>query len=337
MTEEVLLSVAVVAACALLTAGLIVMLTPTLNRHFLAIPNERSSHGKPVPQGAGLAMMGAMLAVYIALWALDHLQAEAPWPLPVLAAAVWLTILGALDDAADLPILWRLAGQGAAALLIVFGLPEGFQILPGILPLSVERALLIIGTMGFINAVNFLDGIDWITVAQTVPMAAAVIVMAWLGGVPENVGLMALVLLGATLGFAVFNKHPARIFLGDAGSLPVGLLLAWMLIFVARADVEAALLLPLYTIADTGVTLIRRARRGEPLWVAHRSHFYQRAVMLGFKAPDVTLRVFLLGCLLAALSIAALLVDSFAADFTFLAIGVAATAFLLRHLERGRA
>jgi UDP-N-acetylmuramyl pentapeptide phosphotransferase/UDP-N-acetylglucosamine-1-phosphate transferase len=282
-------------------------------------------------------MMGAMLAVYIALWALDHLQAEAPWPLPVLAAAVWLTILGALDDAADLPILWRLAGQGAAALLIVFGLPEAFQILPGILPLSVERALLIIGTMGFINAVNFLDGIDWITVAQTVPMAAAVIVMAWLGGVPENVGLMALVLLGATLGFAVFNKHPARIFLGDAGSLPVGLLLAWMLIFVARADVEAALLLPLYTIADTGVTLIRRARRGEPLWVAHRSHFYQRAVMLGFKAPDVTLRVFLLGCLLAALSIAALLVESFAADFTFLAVGVAATAFLLRHLERGRA
>jgi UDP-N-acetylmuramyl pentapeptide phosphotransferase/UDP-N-acetylglucosamine-1-phosphate transferase len=168
-------------------------------------------------------------------------------------------------------------------------------------------------------------------------MAAAVIVMAWLGGVPENVGLMALVLLGATLGFAVFNKHPARIFLGDAGSLPVGLLLAWMLIFVARADVEAALLLPLYTIADTGVTLIRRARRGEPLWVAHRSHFYQRAVMLGFKAPDVTLRVFLLGCLLAALSIAALLVESFAADFTFLAVGVAATAFLLRHLERGRA
>lgn len=337
MTEEVLLSVAVVTVCALLTAALIVMLTPTLNRHFLAIPNERSSHGKPVPQGAGLAMMGAMLAVYVALWAFEDLQAEPPWPLPVLAAAVWLTILGALDDAADLPVLWRLAGQGAAALLIVFGLPEGFQILPDMLPLWLERTLLIVGTMAFINAVNFLDGIDWITVAQTVPMAAAVIVMAWLGAVPDNVGLMALVLLGATLGFAVFNKHPARIFLGDAGSLPVGLLLAWMLIFVARADVEAALLLPLYTLSDTGVTLIRRARKGEPLWVAHRSHFYQRAVMLGFKAPDVTLRVFLLGCLLAALSIAAILVESFTADLAFLTIGVAATAFLLRHLERGRA
>ncbi len=337
MTEEVLLSVAVVTVCALLTAALIVMLTPTLNRHFLAIPNERSSHGKPVPQGAGLAMMGAMLAVYVALWAFEDLQAEPPWPLPVLAAAVWLTILGALDDAADLPVLWRLAGQGAAALLIVFGLPEEFQILPDMLPLWLERTLLIIGTMAFINAVNFLDGIDWITVAQTVPMAAAVIVMAWLGAVPDNVGLMALVLLGATLGFAVFNKHPARIFLGDAGSLPVGLLLAWMLIFVARADVEAALLLPLYTLSDTGVTLIRRARKGEPLWVAHRSHFYQRAVMLGFKAPDVTLRIFLLGCLLAGLSIAAILVESFAADLAFVAIGVAATAFLLRHLERGRA
>ena len=148
---------------------------------------------------------------------------------------------------------------------------------------------------------------------------------------------VALVLLGATLGFAIFNKHPARIFLGDAGSLPIGLLLAWLLIFVARADVEAALLLPLYTLADTGVTLIRRARAGEALWVAHRSHFYQRAITLGFKAPDVTLRVFLLGCLLAALSIAAIEAESFAIDLALLAIGVGATAFLLRHLERGHA
>ncbi|XSG80941.1 MAG: glycosyl transferase [Methyloligella sp. ZOD6] len=337
MTEELLLSVTIVAACVILTAVLIVLLTPTLSRHFLAIPNERSSHGKPVPQGAGLAMIGAMLAVYVALWVADHLQADPPWPLPVLGAAVWLTVLGALDDATDLPISWRLAGQAAAALLIVFNLPEGFHILPGILPLTVERVLLVIGTMAFINAVNFLDGIDWITVAQTVPMATAVIVMAWLDAVPDNVGLMALVLLGATIGFAIFNKHPARIFLGDAGSLPIGLILAWMLIFVARADVEAALLLPLYTLSDTGATLVRRARRGEPLWVAHRSHFYQRAVALGFKAPDVTLRVFLLGCLLAALAVASLLVESLAGDLALLAIGVAATAFLLRHLERGRA
>ncbi|ODA67180.1 putative undecaprenyl-phosphate N-acetylglucosaminyl 1-phosphate transferase [Methyloligella halotolerans] len=332
-----MLSVVVVTVCALLTAGLIVLLTPTLNRHFLAIPNDRSSHGEPVPQGAGLAMMGAMLVVYLALWMLGHLEADPPWPLPVLAGAVWLTVLGALDDASDLPVLWRLAGQAAAAIAVVFNLPDGFHILPDLLPLAVERTLLVIGIMAFINAVNFLDGIDWITAAQTVPMTAAVIVMAWLGPVPQNVGLMALVLLGATIGFGIFNKHPARIFLGDAGSLPLGLLLAWMLIFVARADIAAALLLPLYTLADTGVTLVRRARNGEALWVAHRSHFYQRALSLGFKAPDITLRVFLLGCLLAALSVAAVEIESVAGDLALLATGVAATAYLLRHLERGRA
>lgn len=336
MTEEVLLPVVIVAGCALLTAGLIVLLTPTLNRHFLAIPNQRSLHGEAVPQGAGLAMMGAMLAAFTVLWMMDRMEAE-PWPLPVLAGAVWLMVLGALDDASEVPIVWRLAGQAAAAILVVFSLPEGFHILPDVLPLMVERVLLVISVIGFINAVNFLDGIDWITVAQTVPMAGTVAVMAWLGAVPQNIGLTALVLVGATLGFAVFNKHPARIFLGDAGSLPVGLILTWLLIFVARADLEAALLLALYTLSDAGVTLIRRALRGEPFWVAHRSHFYQRAVMLGFKPPEVTLRVFLLCCLLGALGVTALETDSLAGDLILLAAGLLATGLLLRHFERGPA
>ena len=100
-----------------------------------------------------------------------------------------------------------------------------------------------IGTVWFVNAVNFLDGLDWMTVAQVVPMTLGIAVLQALGAVPATIGLLALALLGATLGFAMFNKHPASIFLGDAGSLPIGLCLAFMLIFVAETNLAAALLL----------------------------------------------------------------------------------------------
>ena len=80
-----------------------------------------------------------------------------------------------------------------------------------------------LGTVWLVNAVNFLDGLDWMTVAQVVPMTLGVAVLAGLDAVPASVGFLALVLLGAMLGFALFNKHPAKVFLGDAGSLPVGL------------------------------------------------------------------------------------------------------------------
>ncbi len=147
-----------------------------------------------------------------------------PALLAVLASAVFLTVLGALDDAHALPVSWRLIGQALAALALAFSLPQGFRLLPDLMPLVVERALLVFGIVWFVNAVNFLDGLDWMTVAQVVPMTLGIAALQALGAVPATIGLLALALLGATLGFALFNKHPAKIFLGDAGSLPIGLM-----------------------------------------------------------------------------------------------------------------
>jgi UDP-N-acetylmuramyl pentapeptide phosphotransferase/UDP-N-acetylglucosamine-1-phosphate transferase len=124
-------------------------------------------------------------------------------------------------------------------------------------------------------------------------------------------------------------------FLGDAGSLPIGLLLAFMLIYVAGTDLTAALLLALYTIADSTITLFRRAYNREHIFSAHRSHFYQRAVVAGMTAPQVTARVFLLGLLLAGLAVAAVIAKSTIADILLLAVGVAATGFVLYSLARG--
>jgi len=337
MADPGLLSwAAIVAASAAISAGAILILRPILVRHLLALPNHRSSHKVATPQGGGLGVMFALLVV-CALTGLFAPRMGVGNLIPALAAASFLTVLGALDDAHALPVSWRFVGQMIAAFVIVLTLPAELRILPGFVPLAVERILLIVGTVGFVNAVNFLDGLDWMTVAEVVPITLAVAVLYAFGVVPAGIGLLALALLGATLGFAIFNKHPASIFLGDAGSLPIGLCLAFMLIYVAEANIAAAMLLPLYMIVDTSITLVRRIINKEPFLSAHRSHYYQRAVTGGRSVPEVTTRIFLLGFTLALLAVGATLAQSIALDLVALALGVLATAATLHWLARGRA
>jgi len=337
MAEPGLLSwAAIVAASAAISAGAILILRPILVRHLLAHPNDRSSHEVATPQGGGLGVMLALIAV-CALAGLLAPDMGAVSLIPALAAASFLTVLGALDDAHALPVSWRFIGQTVAAFVIVLTLPAEFRILPGFVPLAVERILLVVGTVGFVNAVNFLDGLDWMTVAEVVPITLAAAVLCSFGVVPVGIGLLGLALFGAMLGFAVFNKHPASIFLGDAGSLPIGLCLAFMLIYVADVNLAAALLLPLYMIADTSITLVRRIINKEPFLSAHRSHYYQRAVTGGRSVPEVTTRIFLLGFVLATLAVGITLAHSTALDIVALALGAFATGATLYWLTRGRA
>jgi UDP-N-acetylmuramyl pentapeptide phosphotransferase/UDP-N-acetylglucosamine-1-phosphate transferase len=329
------LAIAVVAAAAALSSVLIYFLKPALVRYLLAHPNERSSHVRATPQGAGIGVILTLLVVLIAVQLWWPQAVSGPLLFPVILAAIGLSVLGLIDDARPLPVSWRFAGQILAALLLAFSLPRGLRILPDLLPFLVERGLIAFGTVYLINAINFLDGIDWITAAQVVPMTLGVAALAYLGAVPANVGTLALALLGAMIGFAVFNKHPAQVFLGDAGSLPIGLLLALMLSFVAGTNVAAALLLPLYTLLDSGVTLIRRSYNREHIFSAHRTHYYQRAVIAGMTPPQVTARIFVLGLLLASLAVAAVVLSSTIANIVLLATGAAATSYVLSLLARG--
>jgi len=324
-----------VAGCAGLSAVMTFFLGPILMRHLLAHPHDRSSHKIATPQGAGLAVMASVF-VGCALGVVVWVQGAEPKLLGVLVAAAGLTLLGAIDDASPLSVWSRLQGQFLAAIVVIGTLPGDFRLFPGLMPAGVEDMLLLFGIVWFVNAVNFLDGIDWMTVAQTVPMTLGIVVLHALGDVPDTVGLLALALLGATLGFAVFNKHPARIFLGDAGSLPIGLILAFMLIVVAHTNLAAALLLALYTLADPAITLLRRVAAKESFLSPHRTHFYQRGVTAGLSVPQVTIRIFSLCLLLAALAVATVLAGSLAADLLCLGLGVTATALVLFALSKGR-
>jgi UDP-N-acetylmuramyl pentapeptide phosphotransferase/UDP-N-acetylglucosamine-1-phosphate transferase len=321
----------VILASAALSTGLIMALRPLLLRYALARPNARSSHKVPTPQGGGIAVVAATLAVATgALAAAGMLEALFPMWTAVAAGSIFLAILGAVDDIRPLSPLVRLVLQALAVAIVVVAVGTRGRILPEAVPLWFELGLALVAGLWFVNLVNFMDGIDWITVAEMVPIAAALVLLGAAGLAPWDVTLPAAALLGALLGFAPFNKPAARLFLGDVGSLPIGLFVAWMLyVLAAGGGLAAALILSLYYLADATITLLRRLARGERIWEAHRTHFYQQAVDGRFSAMEVAVHVFALNVALAALAAATRLWPDLAVQLAALAAAAALVAFVL--------
>jgi UDP-N-acetylmuramyl pentapeptide phosphotransferase/UDP-N-acetylglucosamine-1-phosphate transferase len=328
----------VVAAAFALSAGLIVLLRPLLQRYAVARPNERSSHRIPTPQGGGIAVCIATIAcVTTTTLAASGLGMTAFRELaPVLGAMTLMAGVGALDDIRTMNVTSRLALQIVAVSIVIMTLPTDLRALPAI-PRSIELALLLIGGVWFINLVNFMDGIDWLTVAEVVAVTAGVIALGLLGAVPMRGTLVALALLGATLGFAPFNRPVARLFLGDVGSQPIGHALGWLLVLLAgNGHVTAALLLPLYYVADATLTLVRRLAAGERIWQAHRSHFYQRATERGFTVMEVVGSVTAINLGLVLLAVTTVAKPDLWLQAAALVAGGALVGWLLALFARGR-
>ena len=332
---SILGAAALVAAAALLSVVMIPALRPLLTRHALARPNARSSHKVPTPQGGGIAVVAATIAVSSGAFVLlDAAAAALPWT--VFAAVVLIAGVGATDDIRPLGVLPRLLLQAAAVAAVVFTLPADLRVLPAA-PWWIERSAFVVGGLWFVNLVNFMDGLDWMTVAEVVPITAALAAIGSLGPLPPQAIVVSLALCGAMIGFAFFNRPVAQLFLGDVGSLPIGLTLGWLLVLLAgNGHRAAALLLPLYYLADSTITLMRRAVNGEHVWQAHRSHFYQRATDRGFAVIDVVARVFAVNLALAALAFATVTMPGRGVELAALVAGFVLVACLLWTLARGR-
>lgn len=331
-----LLAPLIIAAAAAISAGLIVVLLPGLRRHALAQPNPRSSHAKPTPQGGGIAVVAATAIVALAAAALALSPNERGFIAWILGAATLIAATGAVADVRPMPVMPRLLLQALAVAMVIAALPAELRVVPP-LPWWLERALLGVAALWLVNLANFMDGIDWMTVAEAVPVTSGLVVIGWLGALPSAAVVVALALLGAVLGFAPFNRPVARLFLGDMGSLPIGLLLAWLLILLALdGHVAAALLLPLYYLADASLTLGRRLTAGERVWQAHRTHFYQRATDGGFSVSEIVAHVFAVNVALAALAAISVAAPAWWVGVATLAAGAALVAWLLRVFARGK-
>ena len=329
------LALAVALAAAVISAIVIRLIRPQLLKHALAKPNARSSHQIPTPQGAGIAVIAAALVTAALAFAFVP-DVSSNFPVVLFGATLFMAALGFADDIKPVPVLPRLLLQTIAVGAIVLASPSDLRIVSAV-PFWIERGLLVLAGLWFVNLVNFMDGLDWMTVAEVVPITAALALLGLFGELPPTAAIVAAALCGAMIGFAPFNRPIASIFLGDVGSLPIGLLLGWCLLQLAwHHHLAAALLLPLYYLADASVTLLRRMMRREPFWIAHRSHFYQRATDNGFTVMQVVSEVFTLNLVLAALAAFSIKAPSSTGSAALLALGAAAVGSAMVRFSRPR-
>ncbi len=225
-------------------------------------PNARSLHVRPVPRAGGLAIWVGWLAATI--W----LSGPKPWLAPLLV----LVAISLLDDLRGVHPLLRLTVHVGAALGWV-----------GLAGLSVEPVAAVVLIVWICNLYNFMDGSDGLAGAMALTGFGGYAAGAWLAGSPAAVAIAALA--AATIPFLLYNLPPARIFLGDAGSIPLGFLAA---VFGLTGWLERwwpawfPLLVFLPFIADASATLALRLTRGARVWQAHRDHCYQRLVRMGW-------------------------------------------------------
>lgn len=226
-----------------------------------------------------------------------------------------IALVSWIDDLVGLGVIYRLAIQAGAVALGLSAMPNLPETLP-YLPAYLVYVLFGLLWLGFVNIYNFMDGIDGITASQTIAVMGGqllvyfmILTLAPTGSVlrPQiypDIWLLGVV-IGACLGFLSYNWHPARIFLGDVGSIPLGYIVGYSLLsLVQQGYWYIALTLPLYYLGDGGLTLLRRILTGEKFWLPHRTHYYQRAALVARRHDTVVLAILL--CNLALVGIAAL-------------------------------
>ncbi len=242
-------------------------------RHLMDIPNERSSHQRPVPRGGGASVVLVVIAAWAgSAWHTPNMAYFYAW---IILAAGSVAVVGFVDDHRPLPSTLRLCVHLLASVVLTAVLIERAYAFDAVIrfdwwligPIAIAMAFVL-------NAFNFMDGIDWIAAAQTIFVAASAALLT--GSDQELAGLW--VLVGATTGFAVWNKPPARIFLGDVGSGFIGVTLAVYWVEASLRDISNAFIWAILMsvfLMDTIVTLSTRILTGQRWMTAHRSHAYQ--------------------------------------------------------------
>jgi UDP-N-acetylmuramyl pentapeptide phosphotransferase/UDP-N-acetylglucosamine-1-phosphate transferase len=273
------LGLALLVAAPAMAAAVALALAPLrrllLKADLLDRPNQRSSHRVPTPRGAGLLVLPAVVLAWFVVDRLCPLPGRF-WAIGV--AALALVAISLFDDRRSVSPGLRFALHALAVGLGLWSLPADFSLTQGLLPRWTDLILAFLAWLWFLELTNFMDGIDGITGVEGGSIALGLLLLAMAGALPLPLAGALLLLIGALFGFLAWNWHPAAIFLGDSGSVPLGYLLGWLLLLAGGAGLwPVALILPLYYWADATWTLLARLRRGEKIWQAHRRHFYQRA------------------------------------------------------------
>lgn len=288
------------------------------NRPFLIdIPNARSNHTMPIPRGGGIAVITAMV--------IGLLLMNAGYG--IILSLLILAAVSLIDDLLDLSPILRLAVQCLAVTIPLSAMED--LAFGGLFPVWMDKAIIGFMWVGFTNIFNFMDGIDGISASETVSIGSGFCALCIFTGMfPSELFSYSLVVAVAACGFIWWNWHPAKIFLGDVGSVPLGFILGYLLLLAATNGYGyAAAILPAYYVADGGITLIKRLIKRQKIWVAHSKHYYQRAVRKGMR-HDVVVR-YIIGINLLLIMLAILSVLHAELAIVYLAVAYMAVFMLL--------
>ncbi len=251
----------------------------------LDTPNHRSLHISPTPRIGGVGLLcGVLLGTSVSIGIMQ----------PVIWIALGLALLSLVDDRRNLPVAARLSGHlvSAAAFVIILGNWPVILVIP----------FLVLGIGWMTNLYNFMDGADGLAGGMTVFGFGAYALAAGLQG-HDDIGVLSLCVASAATGFLIFNFPPARIFMGDVGSIPIGFL-SGAIGLLGWRDGVWPLVFPVIVFApfivDATVTLAKRALRREPVWRAHREHYYQRLILGGWSHRRMTVAEYILMAVCAA-------------------------------------
>lgn len=246
--------------------GLFVLLNSRFKSLALDKPNERSLHSQIIPRTGGLAIMSGVLLTWL------FIGVSLDWLLLPLA----LIAISLVDDIRGLKVRWRLLAQIIVCTIFIFLNPYEFPFW--------AMLILILACVWMVNLYNFMDGSDGLAGGMAVFGFGTYAIAAYLNGNPDLFAL-SVSIVGASIAFLIFNFHPAKIFMGDSGSVPLGFLAAAIGLTGWQQGTWPGWF-PLMAfspfIVDASVTLIKRMIRRERIWEAHKSHYYQRLVQMGW-------------------------------------------------------
>ena len=297
--------------CAIVAALVVLATTPLASRLARAVgavdhPSDRRIHQEPTPRLGGLAMLAGFLVPVLYYLPADQ-AARA-----LVTGAVLIACLGAVDDIWGLTPAVKLIGQAAcAAIPVSAGLTIDHVTLPflGVGDLGpAQYPLTILWFVALVNMINFTDGMDGLAAGISgIGATTFAILAASLGR--ADPAIMAAALAGACAAFLIFNFHPARVFMGDSGSMLLGFVLAGVAISgVMKTTAAVAVVAPLVILAipilDTSFVILKRLRHGLPVYSADRSHFHHRFFTIGWGQRKTVLALYAWCVLMGAVAVA---------------------------------
>ena len=334
------------------TYGGILLAVPWLEKYnCYAVRNASSNHTGRVLHGAGLVVVAVMVVSLLSAKLLNLFFSSevdgillyrfanpdsATLSFSFLAILFFLCLCSFIDDLKPKSVVYRLSLQVVAAGFVTTLIPG--EVLLGYAPYALDKLFALVFVVTFANFLNFIDGCDGMCGTQVLAVCVGLVAVSLSAtdlSFNASVGFSALVLGAVITGFLLLNWQPAKIFLGDAGSIPIGFFLAVLLLLASSHGYwEVAVILPLYIYCDAGITLLKRILRRENFWQPHKKHFYKIAIAQGRSHRQIVRATALVDACLVGLALYALRDDRILYDLAVIAVALTLVATLLCWMTR---